>query len=188
MSSPSADPPKPADSRVEARPSSERAADTQDGKPSAAGVGRLLGFVRAMARDAISVARGRSNPSAGQDDGGGERDPAAGPTNTEPQRPSEETSSSLRVRLLHNVTETLRGAADGYITAKLDEIEARVDAKLDDIEQRIDQKVAAMHEQIRELRDQEVLHRLRLLKLTLVFTVIVAALSLGYRLLVDWFG
>lgn len=86
-----------------------------------------------------------------------------------------------RVNVLHNVAEKLRGAADSYIAAKLDEIEARVDEKLDNIERRIDEKIVELHEQLAEMRDRELRHRLRLLKITLIFMVIVALLSLGYK-------
>ena len=75
----------------------------------------------------------------------------------------------------------MRGAADAYLAAKLDEIEARVDDKLDHIEARIDRKIVELHQQLVELRDREVRHRLRLLKITLIFTVLVALLSLGYK-------
>ncbi len=94
-----------------------------------------------------------------------------------------------KIDMLHSAAERLRGAADSYIAAKLDEIEARVDAKLDEIEQRIDHKMLELHRQLRQARDRELRHRLRLLKITLVFTVLVAALSLGYKLLVKyWVG
>ncbi|MFH1748739.1 MAG: hypothetical protein ABIG44_17020 [Planctomycetota bacterium] len=86
-----------------------------------------------------------------------------------------------RVNVLHNVTEKLRGAADDYIAAKLDEMEARVDAKLNHIEDRLDAKLIELHQQLADMRDRELRHRLRLLKITLIFTVLVALLSLGYK-------
>jgi hypothetical protein len=89
--------------------------------------------------------------------------------------------SEKRLGVMHQVAEKLRGAADGYIAAKLDEIEARVDTKLDQIEHRIDHKIVELHRQIAEMRDRELRHRLRLLKITLIFTVLVALLSLGYK-------
>ncbi|MFQ6048799.1 MAG: hypothetical protein ACE5K7_05495 [Phycisphaerae bacterium] len=82
---------------------------------------------------------------------------------------------------MHAAAERLRGAADSYIAAKLDEIEARVDAKLDHVERRIDAKIVELHEQLQQMRDRELRHRLRLLKITLVFTVLVAAVSLVYK-------
>ena len=38
-----------------------------------------------------------------------------------------------------------------------------------------------LHKQMAEMRDRELRHRLRLLKITLIFTVLVALLSLGYK-------
>ena len=98
--------------------------------------------------------------------------------------PDEKTDR--RISVLHAAAERLRGAADNYIAAKLDEIEARVDAKLDHVETRIDAKMAELHHQLREMRDRELRHRLRLLKITLIFTVLVAVLSLGYKWLAKY--
>jgi len=98
-----------------------------------------------------------------------------------PDTPPQRESALKRMRVLHDVAETLRGAADGFIAAKLDEFEARVDLKLDQIEERIDRKTLELHQQLRELRDRELRHRLRMLKITLIFTVLVAALSLAYK-------
>jgi hypothetical protein len=94
--------------------------------------------------------------------------------------------ASWRINMLHGAAERLRGAADSYIAAKLDEIEARVDAKLDHLEGRLDAKMVALNRQLREMRDRELRHRLRLLRITLVFTVVVAALSLGYKWLAKY--
>ncbi len=63
----------------------------------------------------------------------------------------------------------IRGVADDYIREKLDEIETRIDQKLDEIDKRL-----------AEWRDREVANRLKILKITLVASVIVAVLSLGY--------
>ncbi|MFW6153779.1 MAG: hypothetical protein ACOC95_01020 [Planctomycetota bacterium] len=63
----------------------------------------------------------------------------------------------------------IRGAADDYISVKLDEIERRIDRKLDEIDLRL-----------AEWRDQEIANRLRILKFTLVASVIVAVISLIY--------
>ena len=112
------------------------------------------------------------------------QEPEATPEPGEPTDPDSpaDTSSERRANILHHVTEKLRGAADGYVAAKLDEMEARVDAKLDHIEQRIDQKIVELHKHLAAMRDRELRHRLRLLKITLMFTVLVALLSLGYKL------
>jgi len=66
----------------------------------------------------------------------------------------------------------LRGAADDYVREKLDEIERRIDRKLDEIDRRL-----------AEWRDREVATRLRIIKITLAVTVIVALCSLGYSYL-----
>ena len=68
------------------------------------------------------------------------------------------------------IASRLRGAADDYIKIKLDEIELRIDGKLNQIDQRL-----------AEWRDREVANRLKILRITLVFTVLVAILSLGYN-------
>jgi hypothetical protein len=101
--------------------------------------------------------------------------------------PDNQTEDRLdqRVNVMHNVAEKLRGAADNYIAAKLDELEARVDAKLDHIERRIDDKIVQLHQQLLEMRDRELRHRLRLLKITLIFTALAALLSLGYKWIVS---
>lgn len=72
--------------------------------------------------------------------------------------------------IVGGIAQKLRGAADDYIKIKLDEIEARIDDKLDQIDRRLG-----------EWRDREVANRLRILRLTLMFTVLVAVLSLGYN-------
>jgi len=136
-------------------------------------LGGVAGYLQGMARDVVSVAAGRLLDRPLNDE------PAA-PTEPTAEPPADE-ASALRLRLLSRVADELRGATDSYIAAKLDEIEARVDAKLDHIERRIDDKIVELHRQLQELRDQELQHRLRLLKITLIFTVLVALLSLGYK-------
>ena len=42
-------------------------------------------------------------------------------------------------------------------------------------------KIVELHEQLVEMRDRELRHRLRLLKVTLIFTALVAVLSLVYK-------
>ncbi len=71
--------------------------------------------------------------------------------------------------LMGSVAKRIRGVADDYVHEKLDEIERRIDAKLDEIDQRLG-----------EWRDREVAHRLNILKLTLVFSILVVLLSLLY--------
>ncbi|HOW71740.1 MAG TPA: hypothetical protein PKY77_14155 [Phycisphaerae bacterium] len=70
------------------------------------------------------------------------------------------------------IARKLRGVADDYVREKLDEIEARIDRKLDEIDQRL-----------AEWRDREMANRLKIIKITLVASVIVALLSLIYTYL-----
>lgn len=67
------------------------------------------------------------------------------------------------------IARKLRGVADDYVREKLDEIEARIDRKLDEIDQRL-----------AEWRDREIANRLKIIKITLAASVIVALLSLVY--------
>ncbi len=67
------------------------------------------------------------------------------------------------------IARRLRGVADDYVREKLDEIEQRIDRKLDEIDLRLG-----------EWRDREVTNRLRILKLTVLFSILVALISLGY--------
>ena len=88
---------------------------------------------------------------------------------------TEAAGSSLKREIedhgvVSGIASRLRGAADDYIQVKLDEIEERIDAKLNEIDQRL-----------AEWRDREVANRLRILRITLAFTVVVAVLSLGYN-------
>ena len=131
--------------------------------------GRIGQSLRNTGREAVAVVLGRLLDR---------------PAPPEAQPPDDETTppeTSRRVGMLHTVTEHLRGAADSYVAAKLDEIEARVDAKLDAIEGRIDRKIVELHRQLAEMRDRELRHRLRVLKITLIFTALVALLSLVYK-------
>lgn len=68
------------------------------------------------------------------------------------------------------IAHRLRSVADDYVREKLDEIENRIDHKLDEIDARL-----------AEWRDKEIANRLRILKITLVVSVLVALLSLGYN-------
>lgn len=91
--------------------------------------------------------------------------------------PEEGSPTSLRDDIEENglmggVARRLKGVADGYVQEKLDEIEHRIDRKLDEIDQRLG-----------EWRDREMSHRLRILKATLLFSILVALLSLLYNYL-----
>ena len=67
------------------------------------------------------------------------------------------------------ITRKIKGVADDYVREKLDEIERRIDRKLDEIDGRL-----------AEWRDREIHNRLRIIKITLIASIIVALLSLGY--------
>ena len=71
--------------------------------------------------------------------------------------------------LFGGLANRVKKTADSYLNQKLDEIEARIDRKLDEIDRRL-----------AEWRDREVANRIRILKITLWTTVIVAAMSLIY--------
>jgi hypothetical protein len=71
--------------------------------------------------------------------------------------------------LLGGITNRLKKSADSYVNQKLDEIEARIDRKLDEIDRRL-----------AEWRDKEIANRIRILKITLWASVIVALCSLIY--------
>ncbi len=70
------------------------------------------------------------------------------------------------------IARRIRGVADDYVREKLDEIEARIDRKLDEIDHRL-----------ADWRDQEIANRLKIIKITLIASILVAALSLGYSAL-----
>ena len=74
--------------------------------------------------------------------------------------------------LLGGLADQVRQTADGYVNQKLDEIEGRIDRKLDEIDRRL-----------AEWRDKEVANRIRILKITLWASLIVALLSLAYSYL-----
>ena len=91
-------------------------------------LGGVADYVQQLGRDVISVIMGKLIETP---------EPHRGPEESqlaEPKPPPPADSTTRRVRALHEVAERLRGATDSYITAKLDEIEARVDAKLDNLE------------------------------------------------------
>jgi len=94
--------------------------------------------------------------------------------------PEESHEPSLKKRIAEEgfvggIAQTLRGVADDYVREKLDEIELRIDRKLDEIDRRLG-----------EWRDKEISNRLRIIKITLVASVIVAVLSLGYNYVKHW--
>ena len=71
--------------------------------------------------------------------------------------------------LIGGIAGRIKKSADAYVNQKLDEIESRIDRKLDEIDRRL-----------AEWRDKEIANRIRILKITLWASVIVASLSLVY--------
>jgi len=71
--------------------------------------------------------------------------------------------------LFGGIANRIKRTADAYLNQKLDEIEARIDRKIDEIDRRLG-----------EWRDKELHNRLRILKITLWASVIVALISLLY--------
>ena len=125
--------------------------------------------------------------------GGGEGDPDDGPGEYRflppagadtPNPPAAEPTPDERARrrklkhriedrgLLGGLADQVKQTADGYVNQKLDEVEARIDRKLDEIDRRL-----------AEWRDKEVANRIRILKITLWASLIVALLSLAYSYL-----
>jgi hypothetical protein len=99
--------------------------------------------------------------------------PAAQPT-VSPAATASARSASIKQDieesgLLGGITNRLKKSADSYVNQKLDEIEARIDRKLDEIDRRL-----------AEWRDKEIANRIRILKITLWASVIVAVCSLLY--------
>jgi hypothetical protein len=93
--------------------------------------------------------------------------------------PEEGGAPSLRERIadqgvVGGLARTIRGVADDYVHEKMDEIEARIDRKLDEIDRRL-----------AEWRDREIANRLKIIKITLIASILVALMSYGYTLLRD---
>ena len=78
--------------------------------------------------------------------------------------------------LFGGITNRIKKTADAYLNQKLDEIEGRIDRKLDEIDRRL-----------AEWRDKEIANRIRILKITLWASVIVAAVSLIYSYVMEVF-
>jgi len=78
--------------------------------------------------------------------------------------------------LIGGLTGRIKKSADGYVNQKLDEIEARIDRKLDEIDRRLG-----------EWRDKEIANRIRILKITLWASIVVAGVSLIYSFIKVYF-
>jgi len=91
--------------------------------------------------------------------------------------PENSVKSSLKEQIseegvVSGIARKIRGVADDYVHEKMDEIEARIDRKLDEIDERL-----------AEWRDQEIANRLKIIKITLIASILVALMSLGYKFL-----
>jgi len=95
--------------------------------------------------------------------GAGAADPTVKPTAASLKREIEDQG------IFGGITNRLKKTADSYVNQKLDEIEARIDRKLDEIDRKLG-----------EWRDKEVANRIRILKITLWASVIVAGVALIY--------
>jgi hypothetical protein len=90
----------------------------------------------------------------------------AAPSAARPASIKEEIEES---GLIGGLAGRIKRSADSYVNQKLDEIEARIDRKLDEIDRRL-----------AEWRDKEIANRIRIIKITLWVSVIVAVVSLIY--------
>jgi hypothetical protein len=96
------------------------------------------------------------------------------PSPTDGERPVATGSATIKEEieqsgLIGGISNRIKRTADQYLNQKLDEIEARIDRKLDEIDRRL-----------AEWRDREIANRIRILKITLWASVIVAIVSLIY--------
>ena len=78
--------------------------------------------------------------------------------------------------LFGGISSRIKKTADQYLNQKLDEVEARIDRKLDEIDRRL-----------AEWRDREIANRIKILKITLWASVIVALVSLIYSYVMEVF-
>lgn len=100
------------------------------------------------------------------------------PTDEPINKPTDQTAGPRQQALREEIEESgffggianrVKKQADSYVNQKLDEIESRIDRKLDEIDRRL-----------AEWRDKEIANRIRILKITLWASVVVAAVSLIY--------
>jgi hypothetical protein len=140
---------------------------------------------RAMLGSIVSNMIGESDPSAEYqflppaEGGGGGGATGASTTTSSGAGAARERSIKEEIEesgLIGGIASRVKKTADQYINQQLDEIESRIDRKLDEIDRRL-----------AEWRDKEIANRLRILKITLWASVIVAALSLVYSYLKVYF-
>jgi hypothetical protein len=102
-------------------------------------------------------------------------------TTTTSHPPPHSPTASIREEIeesgvLGGIAGRIKRQADSYLNQKLDEIEARIDRKLDEIDRRL-----------AEWRDKEIANRIRILKITLWVSVILAGVSLIYSYIKVYF-
>lgn len=95
--------------------------------------------------------------------------PGKPPASVPPPRGASLREDIEEVGLISGLANRVRRSADDYLNQKLDEIELRIDRKLEEIDKRL-----------AEWRDKEVANRLRIIKITLWASLIVALVSLVY--------
>lgn len=125
---------------------------------------------RALLGSVVARVIGQEGPSDYQflpGDGAASSAPASSPTIKEDIEES---------GLFGGISSRIKKSADAYLNQKLDEVEARIDRKLDEIDRRL-----------AEWRDKEIANRIRILKITLWASVIVAVVSLIYSYVMEVF-
>ncbi len=120
------------------------------GQNRAGAIGTGAAGAGTSSTNATSGRMGGSNASGGRDEG---------------DRPIQHEIEESG--LIAGISSRVKRSADQYINQKLDEIEQRIDRKLDEIDRRLG-----------EWRDKEIANRIRILKISLWATVIVAMVTL----------
>jgi hypothetical protein len=125
---------------------------------------------RAMLGAIVSNMIGDTSPAGDYQYLPSQQGPTASSTTTAPPPPVGTIKDEIEESgLFGGIAGRIKKSADSYVNQKLDEIESRIDRKLDEIDRRL-----------AEWRDKEIANRIRILKITLWASVIVAILSLIY--------
>jgi len=132
---------------------------------------------RAMLGSIVSNMIGDNSPAGDYQYLPPQQGPSSTGTTTAPPPPAGTIKDEIEESgLFGGIAGRIKKSADSYVNQKLDEIESRIDRKLDEIDRRL-----------AEWRDKEIANRLRILKITLWASVIVALLSLIYSYLKIYF-
>ena len=126
---------------------------------------------RAMLGSVVAKMIGQEGPSDYQFLPGDGATPTSAPATSPTIKQDIEESG-----LFGGISNRIKKTADAYLNQKLDEVEARIDRKLDEIDRRL-----------AEWRDKEIANRIRILKITLWASVIVAVVSLIYSYIMEVF-